>query len=256
MVGPGHGREHCRCGFQSFFQRLQRSWAYVRRVICASVGAEFGVGVGVGLGVGVWFILVSERVRHAASRGCGAASRQLRLQLDFRDCKLYVVAWCARNWHATGAHAGRARRRERDRAQATTGARVERACKHQRARAAALRAWSWRASINGRARDARKRGRESRSPISIQVQVEVLRRCARRGGSRSSRCTLHQRQEQRGRTTTATCYVVILSQARGEGLRRGMICVLVSGYRAVVWAGWLPTNTVYCPLAHPKPMPC
>jgi hypothetical protein len=88
MVGPGHGREHGRCGFQSFFQRLQRSWAYARRVICAIVGAEFGVGVGVGLGVGVWFILISERVRHAASQGFGAAGRQLRLQLDLRDCKL------------------------------------------------------------------------------------------------------------------------------------------------------------------------
>ena len=28
--------------------------------------------------------------------------------------------------------------------------------------------------------------------------------------------TLHQRQEQQGPTTTATCYVVILSQARGR----------------------------------------
>jgi hypothetical protein len=36
--------------------------------------------VGVGVGVGIWFILISERVRHAASKGSRAAGRQKRQQ--------------------------------------------------------------------------------------------------------------------------------------------------------------------------------
>jgi hypothetical protein len=43
--------------------------------------------VGVGVGVGVWFILISERVRDAASKGSretGRQQRQQRVWLDFR----------------------------------------------------------------------------------------------------------------------------------------------------------------------------
>jgi hypothetical protein len=50
--------------------------------------------------------------------------------------------------------------------------------------------------------------------------------------------------------------VVNLSRARWEGLSGRIICVQVSGGRAEVLVGWLPTNTFYCPLAHPNPMPC
>jgi hypothetical protein len=152
--------------------------------------------------VGVWFILISERVRHAASKGCGAAGRQQRVRLDLRDCELQVVAWCA--WNERAGLNGNARKHQRMRARnwrATgTGARKsgwKLVRKHQRARALngragvngiarrqqrvrswsglvsingrarqRLCAWSLRASINGRARGARERGLESRSPIS------------------------------------------------------------------------------------------
>jgi hypothetical protein len=65
------------------------------RHLCRCWGRVW-LGVGAGLSVGVWFILISERVRHAACKGCGAAGRQQRVWLDLRDCKLQVVAWCSR----------------------------------------------------------------------------------------------------------------------------------------------------------------
>jgi hypothetical protein len=117
--------------------------------------SEFGVGVG----VGVWFILISERVRHLASKGSRAAGRlqrQQRVRLDIRYSELqagqkfkYINGranttgietlglWCrhgvrARNGRAgvgraqgtAGARMRLARKRERDLAQAKTGARV------------------------------------------------------------------------------------------------------------------------------------
>ena len=179
----------------------------------------------------------------------------------------------ARNWRATGTGVRKrfwklVRKHERARARNGCAGVNGIARRQQRVRAWSglvsingrarqrVRAWSWRESINGRARGARERGRESISSIfKFKSSLKSSVVCARRGGSRISRCTLHQRQEQQGRTTTATCYVAILSQARVEGLRRGMICVLVSGGHAEIWAGWLPTNTIYCPIAHPSPMP-
>jgi hypothetical protein len=117
------------------------------------------VGVGVGVGVGVWFILILERVRHAASKGSRAIGRQQRQRmvwLDLRYSELQashkfkyidgranttgIETWglwcrhgvCARNRRAgvgraqgtAGARMMWARKRKRDLAQATTGARV------------------------------------------------------------------------------------------------------------------------------------
>ena len=111
------------------------------------------------VGVGVWFIFISERARHAASKGSRAAGRQQRQQrvwLDLRyselqadqKCKYIngranttgIETWglwcrhgvCARNGRAgvgraqgtAGARVRRARKRERDLAQTTKGARV------------------------------------------------------------------------------------------------------------------------------------
>jgi len=88
-----------------------------------------------------------ERVRNVARkrvRGSRQAAkgvvRSSGLQTSSRRLVLALNGRAGVNGNAqasTGARAERARRRERDRAQATTGARVERACKHQRACAAA-----------------------------------------------------------------------------------------------------------------------
>jgi hypothetical protein len=53
----------------------------------------------------------------------------------------------------------------------------------------------------------------------LEVAGEVLRRCAPCGDSRSSRGILNHRQERQGPTTTATCYVIILSRARGGEIK-------------------------------------
>jgi hypothetical protein len=121
--------------------------------------------------------------------------------LDLRDCELQVVAVCvrngracvnrnvckhqrmrARNWRATGTGARKrdwklVRKHQRARARNGREGVNGIARRQQQVRAWSgrvsidgrarqrVRALSWRASINGRARGARDRGRESRSPI-------------------------------------------------------------------------------------------
>jgi hypothetical protein len=93
---------------------------------------------------------------------------------------------------------------------------VDRAPKHQRARAG-LGGWRGRDGVR-------------------QVAAENLRRCFPRGGGWSSRGALYQRQEQQGPTTTATCYVVMLSQARGR-MKPGKDLVAVDSSAMACTAG-------------------
>jgi hypothetical protein len=92
------------------------SWSCFGRGICASAGAELGVGVVVDFGVGVWFILISERVRHAARKGFGQKAGR-------KGCGW--IFGTANFKSSFGTHAERARRRERERAHASTNARKE-----------------------------------------------------------------------------------------------------------------------------------
>jgi hypothetical protein len=82
--------------------------------------------------------------------------------------------------------------------------------------------------------------------------AENLCHCIQRCYCWSSWGALHHRQKQQGPTTTATCYVISLSQARGGWCREGVLKCR-SSHRGSV--GWFPTNTIYCPLAHSNPMP-
>jgi hypothetical protein len=133
----------------------------------------------------------------------------------------------ARNWCATGTGVRKriwklVRKHERARARNGCAGVNGIARRQQRVRAWSglvsingrarkrVRAWSWCASINGRAQGARERGRESISPIS-KFKSSLMSSVVVPDAAVSSRCTLHQRQEQQGRTTTATCYVVIIS---------------------------------------------
>jgi hypothetical protein len=81
-------------------------------------------------------------------------------------------------------------------------------------------AWIDRVRMNGRAQGRRVAGgesaREQIADFEVQVVAENLRHCVRRGCFWNSRGALHQRQKQQGPTTTDTCYVVSLSQARGR----------------------------------------
>jgi hypothetical protein len=68
--------------------------------------------------------------------------------------------------------------------------------------------------VNGPAREA---------DFQVQVVAENLRhlpRCC----FWSSRGALHHRQKQQGPTTTETCYVISLSQARAESSRGRVLC--------------------------------
>ena len=56
--------------------------------------------------------------------------------------------------------------------------------------------------------------RSHRESVRRSVVAENLRHCVARGGVWSSRGALQDRQKQQGPTTTATCYVVSVSQAR------------------------------------------
>ena len=87
------------------------------------------------------------------------------------------------------------------------------------------------------------------------IIAENLRHCVPRGCFWSSRGALHHRQKQHGPTTTATCYVVRLSQARRR-VKPAKDLLLRCGSTEYRCFAWLPTNTIYCPLAHPNPILC
>ena len=65
--------------------------------------------------------------------------------------------------------------------------------------------------------------------FQVEVIAENLRHCTQRCYCWSSRGALHHRMKQQGPTTTATCYVVSLSQALG-GLGRETNVTLCRGW--------------------------
>jgi hypothetical protein len=81
------------------------------------------------------------------------------------------------------------------------GVRLDRAHKHELARA-------------GLAGGRVERVSDQIADFQVQVVAENFRHCVPRGGFWSSLGALQHRQKQQGRTTTATCYVASVSQAR------------------------------------------